>query len=168
MSKNRYTVASFVVRISSFVLVGCALFVSGAYAEIVSSKDLIENANTLDGKTVRYRGEIVTAILNRGEYSWANLNDGDNAVGVWCPSSLLDAVKFIGDYKNKGDVLETEGVFHRACSAHNGELDIHADSVKIIKAGFSVSEGVDSRKLNISAAIFLLTILLVAIFRKRI
>jgi len=96
------------------------------------------------------------------------LNDGDNAIGIWCKSASLASVKFIGDYKNKGDILEAEGVFHRACSAHNGELDIHADSVKIIKAGFPVSERMLRRKLNLAAAVFLLTILLVVIFRKRI
>ena len=129
---------------------------------------MIENAKALDGKTVQYRGEAVTAVLNRGEYSWVNLNDGDNAIGIWCKSASLASIKFIGDYKNRGDILEAKGVFHRACPAHNGELDIHADSIKIAKPGFPVSERMLRRKLNAAIAVFLLTILLAAAFRKRI
>jgi len=150
------------------ILILLVFLASGAYAEALSSRELIENAKALDGKTVQYRGEAVTAILNRGEHSWVNLNDGGNAIGIWCKSPSLASIKFIGDYKNKGDILEVEGVFHRACPAHNGELDIHADSVRVVKPGFAVSERTERRKLNLAAAVFLLTILVVVIFRKRI
>jgi hypothetical protein len=141
---------------------------SDAYAQAVSSKYLIENAKSLDGKTMRYKGEAVTAVLNRGEYSWVNLNDGDNAIGVWCRSSSLSSVRFVGDYRNKGDKLEVEGVFHRACPEHKGELDIHAANVKIAETGFRIYESVDIGRLYISFAVFLSIILLVIIFRKRV
>jgi len=96
------------------------------------------------------------------------LNDGDNAVGIWCRSSSLSSVRFIGDYRNRGDILEVEGVFHRACPEHKGELDIHAASANIAETGFTVYERVGISRLYISAGVFLLIILLVAIFRKRI
>src|SRR3989338_8359022 len=40
------------------------------HAETLSSTELIENAKSLDGQTVDYKGEVITAILNRGEHSW--------------------------------------------------------------------------------------------------
>lgn len=138
-----------------------------SHAGIVSSKELIENAKTLDGKAVTYKGEAVTAILNRGDYSWVNLNDGDNAIGVWCATSLLGEVKSLGDYKNKGDTIEVEGVFNRACPLHGGELDIHGRDIKIVKAGYAVNERVSHESARLSAALFALTILAVIIFRKR-
>lgn len=147
-------------------VVSCQL--SASYAETLSSEHLIKNAKSLDGKSITYKGEVVTAILNRVEYSWVNLNDGDNAIGVWCKSSQLAPIKFIGDYKNRGDMLEVEGKFNRACPMHGGELDIHADSVKIVNSGFSLKERISQRKLTLSTALFLITLSIVVIFRKRI
>ena len=115
-----------------------------------------------------YRGELVTAILDRGEHSWVNLNDGANAIGVWCNSAMLKDVRFVGDYKSKGDILEVSGIFNRACDLHKGELDIHADSIRITKHGFPVRQRLDKIKTDLAATLFLLTIAVVALFRRRI
>jgi hypothetical protein len=157
------------LRVAAFVILSAFSFQLSAFsAEDVSSKALIENAGSLDGKIVRYKGELITAVLNRGGHSWINLNDGDGAIGVWCRKDALGAVRFIGDYKSKGDLLAVEGVFHRACPAHGGELDIHAGAVKIIRHGFALKERVDKAKLYVCAALFLSAILMIAVFRKRL
>ncbi len=109
-----------------------SIFAANCYAVTWSSNELIEKSKELNGRKLNYSGELVTAILDRGEYSWINLNDGSNAIGVWCKSGLLGGVNFAGDYKNRGDIIEVNGTFNRACSIHNGELDIHADTVKIV------------------------------------
>jgi len=152
-------------------VVGCGLWVvlsSSIYAqEPASSKELIENAKALDGKTVTYKGEAVTAIMNRGEYSWVNLKDGDNAIGAWCESAQLESVKFLGDYRNRGDILEVEGIFNRACPIHNGEFDIQAVRVSIVKSGFRTEEDVDRNKLKLSIALFLATLAFMVLFKRR-
>ena len=84
---------------------------SKSYAYTVSSDELIERAKDLDSRTVVYRGELVTGILNRGAHSWINLNDGSNAIGVWCDTDLLKNIKHAGSYKTKGDIIEVEGIF---------------------------------------------------------
>ncbi|MBI4974307.1 MAG: DNA-binding protein, partial [Candidatus Omnitrophica bacterium] len=81
------------------VFIAYSLQLTVCYADSVLSNKLIEKARGLDGTKVTYKGEVVTAILNRGEYSWVNLNDGDNAIGIWCKTASLGMVKFIGDYK---------------------------------------------------------------------
>lgn len=144
------------------------LFATNCYAVTWSSTELIEKAKELNGRKLNYRGELVTAILDRGEYSWANLNDGSNAIGVWCKSSLLDGVKFAGDYKNRGDIIEVNGTLNRACSIHNGELDIHADTVEIVKKGHSLVRPINLKRINSAIVLFALTILTVIIFRKRL
>ncbi|MBN1526485.1 MAG: DNA-binding protein [Candidatus Omnitrophica bacterium] len=140
---------------------------AAAEAQRVSSAELIEKAKEFDGKQVIYRGELVTAILDRGEYSWANVNDGNNAIGVWCLSSALKPVKFIGDYKYKGDVIEVRGVFHRACSLHGGELDIHAESVEVKASGYRVKQWFSVRKLILALALLLLTSYVITRFINR-
>lgn len=157
-----------VVRTSYIVLLSALLFASTCYAAHLSSNELIEKAKELDGTTLIYKGELVTAILNRQEYSFINLNDGSNAIGVWCKSPALKLIKFAGDYKHKGDILEVRGVFNRACPSHNGELDIHADEIKIIEHGYLLKERLDPRKIESSIAVFIIILLTVIIFRKKL
>jgi hypothetical protein len=144
------------------------LLATDVLAATYSSKALIENSKLLDGKRVTYKGEAVTAIMKRGDYAWVNVNDGQSAIGVWCDSHMLDDVKFLGTYKHKGDMLEIEGIFNRACPVHGGELDIHANKVKVTDAGFPVMERIDLRKAALAAFLFLMTIAATIVFRRRI
>ena len=73
-----YSVRRIAYSVLVILLVACM-----AYAKSLTSKELIEGENTLDGSIVTYKGEAITAIMNRGEHSWVNLNDGYNAIGTW-------------------------------------------------------------------------------------
>lgn len=139
-----------------------------SHADTVSSKEFIECAKAFDGQTVTYSGEVVTAIMNRGEYSWINLNDDYNAIGVWCRRQDLAQVKCVGNYENKGDILEVKGVFHRACAEHGGELDIHAEGLTVIKAGYCRKAPVDMTRIKLTAIFLFLTLSMIIIFRKRL
>ena len=165
MSKSR--IAYSVLR-TALVIVIVILFATNCYAVVWSSTELIEKAKELNGRKLNYRGELVTTILGRGEYSWINLNDGANAIGVWCKSSLLNDVKFAGDDKNRGDTIEVNGTFNRACSIHNGELDLHADTVKIVKKGHPLKKEIAPKRINYAIVLFASIILTVVIFRKRL
>jgi hypothetical protein len=155
-------------QLSGIVILSVLLCAVNCYAAVISSNELIEKAKEFNGRKISYRGELITAILDRGEYSWINLNDGSNAIGVWCKTSMLDDVRFIGDYKNRGDIIEVNGTFNRACSVHDGELDIHADTVNIIKSGYSFIRVVDQKRIGSAVALFASVILIVIIFRKRL
>lgn len=146
----------------------CGLQFTVHAAETVASRDLIENAASFDGREVKYKAEAVTAVLDRGSHSWVNLNDGDNAIGIWCEKERLAGVAFIGNYKNRGDILEVEGVFHRACPEHGGELDIHASSVKVVSPGFPADEAPGERRLKAAAALFLIALFIAILFRRRL
>lgn len=134
----------------------------------MTSTELIEEAEKFDGKKVIYAGELITTVMNRGSHSWINLHDGKNAIGVWCESAQLSGVKFAGDYKNTGDVIEAEGIFHRACPEHYGELDIHAVKAAITKEGFPREEDVNKRRATFSVAVFSALLLMIMIFRNRL
>jgi len=140
---------------------------STVYCAPTSSKELIDDADIFDGRVVTYKGEAVTAILKRGEYSWINLNDGANAIGVWCKTSLLGEVKYLGDYKHKGDIVEVEGAFHRACPQHRGEMDIHAEKVRILRQGFNIKEDIDKKKMHAAAALLIITLFTVVFFKRK-
>ena len=141
---------------------------SSAQADTVSAKRLIENAKIYDGKNITYTGEATTAVMKRGEYGWVNVHDGTYAIGVWCKTGDLDRIKIVGDYKYKGDIVRIDGIFHRACPMHGGELDIHADTLTVVNHGFRVNESVDRDKLRLTVYIFLAVLLIVIVFRKRL
>lgn len=97
----------------------------------VISNELYDCPQTWDGRTVRYRGEVVGAVLHRRAGAWVQLNDdvyGDEAgplpahrdyrggnagVGVFLPSELAETITFVGGAQAQGDVLEVTGTFHR-------------------------------------------------------
>jgi len=120
-----------------------------AYAQPVSSIELINNAKLYDGKLVTFEGEVIGDVMVRNEFAWINLNDGSNAIGIWIDKSLTKDIIYAGSYKYKGEWLEITGIFHRACLEHGGDLDIHAQGIHKIKSGRPVPERLNISKRNL-------------------
>jgi hypothetical protein len=118
------------------------------FAQPVSSTELINNAKLYDGKVVTYEGEVIGEIMVRGEYAWVNVNDGQNAIGIWIEKSLIKDIIYTGSYKSKGDGVEITGIFHRACPEHGGDLDIHAQAIRKIRPGKPIPERINLNKRN--------------------
>ena len=135
------------------------------YAQSVSSTELINNAKLYDGKVVTYEGEVIGDIMVRGEYAWINVNDGQNAIGIWIEKSKTLDILYTGSYKSKGDWIEVTGIFQRACPAHGGDLDLHAQGIRKIRPGRLVLERWNLTKRNL-ALILLGALCLVWILRQ--
>lgn len=151
--------------LAALIFIACPM---PGFAQNISSAELIEKAKDLDGSRVTYKGEAVTAVMKRGAYSWVSVNDGSNAVGVWGENSIVEEIGFIGDYKYKGDTIEVVGIFNRACSAHGGELDIHAEKIVILERGCRSCEKPYGNRIRIAIALFLVTLTVVAVFRRKL
>lgn len=134
-----------------------------AFAQSLNSSELIKNAKEYDGKLIIYSGEVIGDVMSRGEFAWVNINDGQNALGIWISVALAKEIKFTGNYKSRGDSLEVVGVFHRACLEHGGDLDIHANSLRKVASGRMVKEKLNFDKASLSfillGALFLIWIL---------
>jgi hypothetical protein len=131
------------------------VFSSTCLAESASSStDLINNAKYLDGKEVTYIGEAIGDVMRRGDFSWVNVNDDQNAIGIWTPNNLAAEIKNTGSYQSRGDVVEVTGILMRACPEHGADLDIHAKALAIIKTGGTVKEKINPGKVR-QAAILL-------------
>ncbi|HAJ57652.1 MAG TPA: DNA-binding protein [Candidatus Omnitrophica bacterium] len=129
------------------LLATCNLQLATVFAQPVQSNDLIANAKSYDGKTVEYEGELVGDILRRKDFAWLNVYDGQNAIGVWSSNALLAPVKWAGGYEKKGDMLGINGIFHRACPEHGGGLDIHAQSIVLLKEGSRVLRPIERKRV---------------------
>jgi hypothetical protein len=121
-----------------------------AFSQGINSSELIKNAMQYDGKLVTYSGEAVGDVMSRGKFAWVNINDGDNAIGVWMSADFAREINFLGNYKSRGDKIEVIGVFHRACLEHGGDLDIHAQALRKLSNGRIVSQRLSIDKKNLT------------------
>lgn len=132
----------------------------------VSSSELLNNTFVYDGREVVYFGEVVGGVMERGEYAWLNVYDGDYAVGIYTPMELLDGLSVPGDYNNRGDMVEVTGVFNRACREHGGDFDIHANSIRLVSRGYMLEHPVNAPQVAFTILLLVSTIPLAMIYSR--
>lgn len=135
--------------------------------EVIDINNLIEHAADLDGKKVTVEGEAIGEKMDRGNYSWININDGTNAIGIWLSKNDAEKIEYYGNYKNKGDTIKITGTFNRTCSEHGGESDIHNSSLEITKQGHLVKEDVSSSKVITASVLTIIALSLLFFFIKQ-
>lgn len=134
---------------------------------ITKINHLIENAKMLDGQELVIEGEVIGEEMVRGDYSWININDSSNAIGIWLSAAEADKIKVYGDYKNFGDKVIITGVFYRACKEHGGEADFHARTLEIAEKGHPVDIPISIPKLITAAVLSVITVILFVVFQRR-
>ena len=138
--------------ITAFISVYLA--VSAAASDTVKINDLIESITSYDGQQVTVVGEAIGEELQRGGYSWVNINNGSNAIGIWLSSGDADKISFFGNYKHIGDTVRITGTFSRDCKEHGGDVDIHCSNIEIISKGYAVKEEIGHEKVIAAAVLF--------------
>jgi hypothetical protein len=119
----------------------------------VLSNNLYDCPETFNGRKVRYTGEVVGAVLQRGDGAWVQLNDdlyagdlgplpahrdfrgGNAGVGVFIPDSAVAGITWVGGHAAQGDVLEVVGVFHRVDPQAHEVAIIRAEEVEVVREG---------------------------------
>lgn len=149
------------------VLLSLALLPNTAKGtKLVSSSDLINNSYLYDNEKIYFQAEVIGDIMKRGNDFWINCYDGNEAIGIWGKNNILPEIKFLGDYKHRGDQIKIRGIFHRACPLHNGEMDIHAQSITVISQGYYTPHPVQKNKLYSAIILVLITGLLAWYYRR--
>ncbi len=143
-----------------FVMLCLALIIysSNCYAQDSASLDLLNNAKQYDGKTISYKGEVIGDVMIRGDYAWIHVNDGYIAIGIWTPKSLIEDIHYAGSYHKRGDIVKVSGVFHRSCSEHGGDLDIHASEIEKVTSGIPIIQPISKKKAYIGAISLILVL----------
>jgi len=142
--------------------------ISAKAESLIDINELIENAKELDGQEVTVQGEAIGESLERGDYSWININDGTNAIGVWLSKKEAAKVSRYGDYKQIGDTVKITGIFYRACKEHGGEADFHNNSLEIVEEGYQVKEQIASVKIISAVILIPFALLFLAILYRKI
>jgi hypothetical protein len=156
------------MRYAGIVVLIVAFFAGKAVClgQTISSTELIVRAKNFDNTTVAYAGEVIGDVMKRGDHAWINVNDGSNAVGVWITAAMASEIGSSGDFKHRGDRVEVTGVFNRVCVQHGGDVDIHAQTMRIEAPGAPQGCGIDKAKkdwaiklLGVAAIIWILSLL---------
>lgn len=139
------------------------------------STTLVEDAKDWNGRTVTFTGEAIGEAMRRGTTAWIHLNDDaygladqagtklsgfNGGIAAWVDARLASRIAFFGDYKHHGDVVEVTGIYHAACPQHGGDTDIHADSLRVVRAGFEVARPIGRPRLLAAGMLVALTALL--------
>ncbi len=147
------------VFLFSIFFTAFVLLTLNCFAQEVTSLDLVNNAKEYDGETVVYKGEVIGDIMKRGDHAWLHVNDGTIAIGIWASGDLIHGISYIGDYQKRGDLIEVRGTFHRSCLEHGGDLDIHAQTIKVVSSGLIVARGINKKKIYFGASSFMIVLL---------
>ncbi|MCX5704505.1 MAG: DNA-binding protein, partial [Candidatus Omnitrophica bacterium] len=87
------------------------VFSYNCYAQTSTSLDLLNNAKQYDGKAINYKVEVIGDVMICGDYAWLHVNDGTIAVGIWASKTMIQDIRYAGDYHKKGDIVEISGTF---------------------------------------------------------
>ncbi|MCK9614171.1 MAG: DNA-binding protein [Candidatus Omnitrophica bacterium] len=148
------------VVLSGIFFMWLILLSYNCHAQAMVSLDLLNNTKKYDGKKVLYKGEVVGDIMMRADHVWLHVNDGNIAIGIWASNALTKNISYAGDYQKRGDIVEVSGTFHRSCAEHGGDLDIHADIIKIITSGAIVIKPINNKKIYLGVGLLIIVLLL--------
>ena len=129
-------------------------------ADITKIDYLVNNMEQFDGKLVTIEAEAIGESMNRGNYSWINVADGTNAIGIWLKSSDAAKITNFGDYKHIGDTVQIVGMFSRNSLTNGGEVEIDCSSFKIVQKGYTLQEQVQTRKIFMATLLFSVALML--------
>ena len=122
-------------------------------ATMTDGTSLASATSGLDGRIVRFEGEVISERLWGGEgYVWVNVLSEGTAIGVWAPEELAADLDVLGDWKHTGDLVSVTGVFHEACDIHGGDLDVHASEIVLLERGSTREHSVAWWKLGVALA----------------
>ncbi|HOK56659.1 MAG TPA: DNA-binding protein [bacterium] len=149
-----------------FILLFSTLIYS---SEKVKIKELFENSKKYNGKSVIIEGEAIGEIMGRGKEKWVNIKDvfEDFAIGVVVSEKDAKIIENLGSYKVKGDILRIEGIYNVNCLKHQGERDIHAVRVEIVKKGERYKEEIILKKVILCFLLLIITSFLMTFAHKK-
>ena len=116
----------------------------------IAISDLCSAEVSFQKKTVQVKGEVVGHALRAeqdpGMY-WITLKSEpgqkEGSLSVLVNENQLGAIDSYGKYSNRGTILSVKGTFYVACTSHEGVMDIHADTVSAVEAGYAMPDEFD-------------------------
>lgn len=109
------------------------------YIYETSIDDLMHADAYFDGQSVQITGEAVGDAVLAGvniRHRWVTVESETGAfVSVYMAEDQAALIDTFGAYGKTGTMLQIRGKYHLVCQDHQGESDIHAESVVVVAAG---------------------------------
>lgn len=113
----------------------------------IAIADLCSADVSYQKRMVQVKGEVighpVDSEQNPGMH-WITLRsepgEKEDSLSILLDESHLDAIDSYGDYNMRGTILSVKGTFHVACTSHEGIMDIHAENVSAVQAGYKMPD----------------------------
>ena len=122
--------------------------VSPADAVSVSIARLASADESLDGKLVTFRGEVVGEPVSVTGGKWVQLQSADDSyVLVAMTDELASAITEVGSYQTRGTTLQVTGIFRLADPDRMGDMDVTAYQVRVVDPGGARSKQVNTGML---------------------
>ena len=121
--------------------------------QAVSSSQLYDCPGSWDGLRVRYVGEVVGAVLPRGEHAWVQLNDdlyadsigplpthrdfrgGNAGIGARIRAADAALITTVGGPTQQGDLVEVVATFRRVDEATDEVAVLDVESLVLLRPG---------------------------------
>jgi hypothetical protein len=138
-------------------------------SEKVKIKELYENSEFYNGKSIVIEGEAIGEKMGKGDEIWVNIKDEfeNFAIGVVMSKIDIEKIENFGRYRIKGDIVRVEGIYNVNCIKHPGERDIHAIKVEVIKKGERYNEELSLKKIYLSFILLFITVFLIFLYHKK-
>jgi len=140
--------------------------VYGAYDK-ASIPDLIEKASMYEGRRIEIEGEVIGDKMARSDGVWVEVLADGAAIGVLLSPNDASGIAALGSYARIGDRVRIQGVFHRACPDHGGDLDVHAEHVAKLAEGHATPHAIVPARVSWGIALCLSGTTLAALWRLR-
>lgn len=117
----------------------------GEVAEVNVAR-LVAGDIGLNGETVTFSGEVVgEPIVADSSHMWLQVDDDGIGIAVFMRNSLAEQIIYYGGYDCTGDTISITGIYHFDCAAHQGDLDVHAVNIEVVKSGAPIKhdDGLD-------------------------
>lgn len=156
----------FISLLAELSPIAAAEGVAGAYGK-ASIPDLIEKASMYEGKQIEIEGEVIGDKLARSDGVWVAVLEDGTALGVLLSPNDASNIAALGSYARIGDRVRIQGIFHRACPDHGGDLDMHAEHVAKLADGHATPHAIVPARAFWGFALCLSGTTLAALWRLR-
>lgn len=140
--------------------------ISYAFNGFSNFNEIMEKVEEFNGKNIIITGEAIGRTDSVGGDTRIDISDGKLNMAVWIDREDADKIKLFGAKGQKGDTIEVEGFLNKSCTRHEGSMDIHAYSIRIIDSGYYFRENVDKLRIYMAGVLSILTIVTGGLYLK--
>lgn len=120
----------------------------------------------LNEATVSFTGEVVGDIMAGGSgHKWLNVLGADGScIGVWVDDDMAARISNVGSYSTAGTTIQVRGIYSLDCEDHQGELDVHALTIRVLDPGGAITHYADDQDITTGLQLCAVAFMLLLVF----